>query len=71
MGTPKEQIYSEMVGELLARRNSLRARRKVFESATTAMADIDARLEVIEEELAAYGHKDPPPAPVESIVRNG
>lgn len=68
--SPKEQVYAEIIHELLVRRNSFQRQKQTLLKATDDIAALDAKLEVIEEELLAYGYKEPPAETAESVLRN-
>lgn len=53
-------LDEEMIRELLARRNALTRAKEQLLRATEEIADIDGKLAVIAEELAAYGYVEPP-----------
>lgn len=55
----RERLDQEMVTELLARRTRAQTRKQELLNAATELAQIDQMLVVIEQELAAYGYRDP------------
>lgn len=58
-----DKLNEEMIGELLARRQSARTKREALRNAAAEIQKVEETLAAIDVELQAYGYREPPPSP--------